>query len=80
MMDEFQVMKKTMSQLSNELTRMKLSQGHNQGYQCPTPNQGNTYAQNPNKGYDPHNNNNPHQGNNNARNMQDKPNWVPQQS
>ena len=56
---------------------MELSQGHNQGYQCLAPNQNNTYAQNLNKGYVPHNNNNPHQGNNNENNVLDNPNWVP---
>lgn len=35
MANEFEVIKKMMSRLSNELTRVKLSQGKNQNYQHP---------------------------------------------
>ena len=72
--NKFQAMKKMMSQLSNELTRMKLSQGQNQGYQCPAPNQSNTYAQNPNRGHGSYKNNNNNNMRNNNSNVQDKPN------
>ena len=51
MASEFEVMKKKMSQLSDELTKMKLSQGQNQNYQCLAPNQSNNYAQNLNRDY-----------------------------
>lgn len=73
--NEFEVMKKMMSQLSNKLTRVKLSQGQNQNYQRPTQYQGSNFVQNQNKGYNSYNNNG---GSNQA--TQDKPPWVPREN